>query len=228
MNFTRIALIAAVSAAPTFALAQGFTGAELSAGMMAWSDDTDLGASSYSGGLEFGVISGIGVAADISRHNWRGEEGNSTSYTLHGLYALTNDATVGVFVGQDRRDLGNTDVYGIEGATSISGIEIEGYLGRFDGVLGDGTILGLDGAFAFTDAISATASAGIVNADDSMTSLSLGGEYRFGSGPTVFAEIGRADITGESENFVTIGGRIELGQGTTFGARGLTDILPGF
>lgn len=228
MKFTQTALFAALVAAPVVAFGQGFEGAELSAGMMAWTEDTNLGAASYSGGLEFGVISGIGIALDISRHNWRGEDGNSTTYTLHGLYDVSPAATAGLFVAQDRRDLGNTDIYGLEGATTVSGISVEGYLGRIDGDLGTGTLLGVNGGFAFSDALSATASAGVVNLAESYTSLSLGGEYRFGSGPTVFAEIGRSDLGGDPATSVTLGARIDLGAGTTFGARGITDILPGF
>lgn len=230
MTFLRLAAATAVVFLPHAALAQGFEGAELSAGMLAYTEDTNLGASSYAGGLEFGLIAGIGVGADIARHTWRGEDGNSTSYTLHGMYDVTPDATAGLFIGQDRRDLGNTDLYGLEGATSIAGIGIEGFAGRFDGDLGTGTMLGLNGAFAFSDALAATASVGVVNGigDATMNTVALGGEYSFGSGPTVFAEIGQQDLGDDPATFVSLGARIDLGQGTTFGARGLTDLLPGF
>lgn len=229
MIIIRFVAASAAVLAPHLAAAQGFSGAELSAGMLAYTEDTNLGASSYAGSLEFGLFAGIGVGADIARHTWRGEEGNSTSYTLHGMYEVTPDATAGLFVGQDRRDLGETDVYGIEGATSISGIGIEGFVGRYDGDLGTGTMLGLNGAFAFTDALSATAAAGVVNGEGAtMNTVSLGGEYSFGSGPIVYAEVGQQDLGDDPATFISLGARIELGQGTTFGGRGLTDLLPGF
>lgn len=230
MTFLRTLAATAVVFVPHMTLAQGFEGAELSAEMLAYTEDTNLGASSYAGGLEFGIIAGIGVGANIARHNWRGEDGNSTSYTLHGMYDVTSTATAGLFVAQDRRDAGDTDIYGIEGATSLSGIGIEGFLGRYDGTLGTGTMLGVNGAFGFTDALSATASAGIINGEDdiSMSTVSLGGEYSFGTGPTVYAELGQQDLGEDPATFVSVGARIALGQGTTFGGRGLTDLLPGF
>jgi hypothetical protein len=177
---------------------------------------------------EFGIVPGISVAADFAYHGFRGLDGNSSTLTVHGLYDLSPTATVGLFYGQDRRDGGDSDLYGIEGATTLSGISVDGYLGRYEGDLGEGTLLGVNGAFAFTDAISATASAGIVNADENWKRLSIGGEYQFGNGPTVFAEVGKFDGDVDGENFISIGARIELGQGTTFGPRGITEILPGF
>lgn len=228
MKISSSVIAAAFAALPSLALAQGFVGAELSGSMMAYSSDTDLGETTYNGGLEFGIVPGLSVAADFAYHGFRGLDGNSSTLTVHGLYDLTPTATVGLFYGQDRRDAGDSDLYGIEGATTLSGIQVEGYLGQFDGDIGQGTLLGVNGAFAFTDAISATASAGIVNGDENWKRLSIGGEYQFGNGPTVFAEVGKYDGDVDGENFISIGARIELGQGTTFGPRGITEILPGF
>lgn len=230
MNFTQAALAAIVIFAPTIGLAQGFEGAELSAGILAYSDDTDLGETNYHGGLEFGITPLIGVGADFHYNGFRGRDENSTGFTLHGLYGLNDTATLGLFFGQDRRDDGTTDVYGIEGAAFLPGAEVQGYLGQFDGWMGAGTMIGVDGSFAFTDSIAAIGSAGVVNFDEaeSTSRLSLGGEYRFAGGPAVFAELGRIDDGTGNENFLAIGGRIELGQGTTFGPRGIAGIIPGF
>ncbi len=228
MKISSIVFASAFAAVPTLTLAQGFVGAEISGSMLAYSSDTDMGETNYNGGLEFGIVPGISVAADFAYHGFRGLDGNSSTLTVHGLYDLSPTATVGLFYGQDRRDGGDSDLYGIEGATTLSGISVDGYLGRYEGDLGEGTLLGVNGAFAFTDAISATASAGIVNADENWKRLSIGGEYQFGNGPTVFAEVGKFDGDVDGENFISIGARIELGQGTTFGPRGITEILPGF
>ncbi|MCC7319598.1 MAG: hypothetical protein IT542_01330 [Rubellimicrobium sp.] len=228
MAYAQRAFIAALLVAPTVTLAQGFSGAELSAGMMAWSEDTNLGASSYAGGVGFDLVAGIGVEADISRHNWRGVEGNSTAYTLHATYGIVPGTTIGVFAGQDRREAGDSTLYGIEGATTLGGFDLSGYLGQVDGASGTGSILGLDASFAFSDALAATARAGVVDDGTSMSSIALGGEYRFGQGPVVFAQVGRSDESGTAATYVTLGGRIELGDGTAFGPRGLTDVIPGF
>lgn len=228
MKITTTVFAAALVAVPSVTFAQGFVGAELSGSMMAYSSDTDLGETMYNGGLEFGIVPGLSVAADFAYHGFRGLDGNSSTLTVHGLYDLTQTATVGLFYGQDRRDAGDSELYGIEGATTLSGIAVDGYLGQFDGDMGTGMLLGVNGAFAFTDAISATASAGIINGDENWKRISIGGEYQFGNGPTVFAEVGKYDGDVDGENFISIGARIELGQGTTFGPRGITEILPGF
>lgn len=230
MNFTQTAFAVVALCAPTIGMTQGFTGAELSAGILAYSDNSDLGETTYHGGLEFGITPRIGVGADFHYNGFRGLDENSTGFTLHGIYGLNDMATLGLFLGQDRRDDGTTDVLGVEGAADLSGVAVQGYLAQFDGWMGQGTMIGVDGSFAFTDSISAIGSAGVVNFDeaDSTSRLSLGGEYRFAGGPAVFAELGRIDDGSGNENFLAIGGRLELGNGTTFGPRGITGIIPGF
>jgi len=53
------------------ATAQGFKGAELSAEILAFTEDTDLGETTYEGSVEFGVFGGFSVAADLSYHGFR-------------------------------------------------------------------------------------------------------------------------------------------------------------
>lgn len=228
MKFLQSTAILAFVALPGLAGAQGFTGAELSAGVIAYADDTDFGATSYAGGAQFAIIPGLAAGANISRHNLRGEDGNSTSFTLHGLYELGPDFTAGLFIGQDLRDAGDTDFYGAEVAARISGIEVESFFGRYEGQIGEGTMIGLDGDFLLTNEIAAIGRAALVNGREDMTSVAVGGEYRFYQGPAVYAEIGRSDFDGNGDTFIAVGAKIDLGSGTAFSGRGITDIFPNF
>lgn len=227
-TFLHSAAAVALLAIPAAASAQGFTGASLEAGVLAYTNDTDFGATSYAGGAEFGIIPGLAVGADIARHNLRGEDGNATAFTLHGLYGLGPDFTAGLYIGQDRRDAGNTDFYGAEVAMRISGIEAEGFFGRYEGQIGEGTMVGIDGAFLLTNEFSATGRAALVNGPEDMTSVSVGGEYRFYQGPALFAEVGRSNFDGNGDTFIAVGAKIDIGSGTSFSGRGITDIFPNF
>lgn len=228
MTFTRMTLLAALAVVPVTGHAQGFEGAELSAGILAYSDDRDMGETSYAAGLQFGITPGIAVGAAFAYHGFRAGDDDSTGFTLRGLYGLTPGVTLGLFAAQDRRAGEATDIYGIEAATDVGGIAVEGWLGRMDGAMGDGTLFNLAGSYAFGGPFAATAEFGVVNIDDSARRIALGGEYRFDGGPSVFAQIGQSDADGGDETFLSIGARIELGSGTTFGARGPNAILPGF
>jgi hypothetical protein len=72
-------------------------------------------------------------------------------------------------------------------------------------------------------------------ADMDATRLAVGGAYRFGDGgPSLFGQIGRLSVVDgvddSAETFVTLGAKLAIGpnQGTTFGSRGLFEVLSGF
>lgn len=228
MKIFHTTAVAAFVMLPGLAAAQGFTGADLSASMLGLTSDTNVGAASYEGGLQFGIVPGIAIEADIARHNFRGEDGNSSSYTLHATYDIGFETTAGIYIGQDKRDAGNTDVYGIEGASAFGGVEVNGFFGRYDGTFGTGTMMGVNGAFPLTAEFTATGRAGLVNGVDDMTSAAIGGEYQVFGGPSIFAEVGRSDFDGNGDTFVTLGAKIAVGNGTTFSGRGITDLFPNF
>ena len=213
----------------TSALAQGFSGAEISAEIGARTDDFDLGSTLYAGGAEFGFTPNIGIAAGFSNYGLRGLDGSGSGYSLHGLYRMGNGIALGLFLGRDTLQDTDYDFAGVEAATNLSGLSVEGYFGQYQGG-GEGSFLGVEAAYLLQRGIEISGSFDTVAGDTERTRLALGGAYRFGNGPQVFAELGTMDDAGDGGTFLTLGAKIGLGPngGTTFGQRGLLQSLGGF
>ncbi|NCQ36414.1 hypothetical protein GW813_15360, partial [bacterium] len=209
------------------AFAQGFTGAELSGQALAFSETNDIGQTAYRAAAEFGITRGIGVAADLGYYGFPVLGSNETSLGLHGVYGLNNDLALGMFYTRDSLDGGSVDSYGIEGATSVVGAQVEGYFGMIDGLTGGNAMFGVSGSYDITPAISATAGFGAISGDNSRNRASIGGQYQISGGPAVFAELGRLTEAGDSSGFLSLGASIAIGPqgGTTFGSRSIYDIL---
>lgn len=221
------------------ASAQEFKGAEVSAEILGYTDDSDLGETTYRGSLEFGVFGGFGVQADLAFHDSRTIDLGARTATIHALYDAFSLATLGLFYSRDEVDSdgleGSVNIWGIEGGRSFGMAGVEGYVGFLDGEGDDGQLAGVEGTYDITRNISAIGSADILMGDSEATRLAVGGAYRFGEGgPSLFGEIGRVsvDAGGEdsAETFVTLGARLALGRndGTTFGSRSLFEVLSGF
>lgn len=232
----RAALLAAFPVAG-LAQAQEFRGAEISGEVLAYTDDSELGETTYRGSLEFGVLGGFGVQADLAFHDARTIDFGSRAFTLHASYDAFGVGTIGAFYARDtvegsgaapERDVA---LYGLEGAKALGGAAVEGYAGIFSGDGMEGQAFGLEGGYDLTGAITLTGSAAFVSGDVEASRLSIGGQYRFGQGPAVFAEVGRLDGSAEEDAaaFVTLGARLAIGpnDGTTFGGRGLYEVLSG-
>lgn len=223
-----IALAAVAAAFATGAQAQGFTGAEISAEALAFSDNSDFGQTTYRGSLEFNVFDGFSVAGDLNYYGFRGFGGNSTGATLHGLYSLGPDTAVGLFYGQDWTDTDTLDHYGLEGSTSFGAAGVQGFVGMVNGAVDDATMLGVSGTYDLGNVFTATADFGVVDADSgSTTRASIGGEMTLFNGPQVYAELGQISGDTTDETFISLGARIAIGpqSGTTFDSRGLYEIL---
>lgn len=218
---------AALVAIPGFVTAQGFEGAQLSASHTLTPSDRSFGATSYAGGIQIGLFSGISVELDFAVHDWRGFSGKGRAVTLHGLYELFPETVVGVYAAeQNLSSLGKITTWGIEGTTQMGALGLEGYLGRYDSGARTGSTLGVDVSYALGDAFSLTAGASSIDATTHIATYSVGGEYQFGNGPVVFADIGRQSSDGSSGTFVSLGARIDLGSGITFGSRSIPDMIP--
>lgn len=210
------------------AAAQGFEGAELSAEVLGFTDDFGSGQTAYRGAVEVDAFMGIGLAADLSYQGFRGIGSDNRNLTLHAMYDL-GGATAGGFWSRDSLDDDEAiTTYGVEGATTFGGAQVEGYAGRIDGDLDDGTMVGVDASFGVMG-IGVTAGLGRIDVNGAeATRLSAGAEYALGLGPTLYGEVGR--VSGEeSETYLSLGARIAIGpnRGTTFGSRGLFDAVPG-
>lgn len=214
--------------------AQGITGGTIGVEVDAQSDLSDIGGTTYFGGIEYGINRDFSIAADLSSYSFDSISNDVTSATVHGIYHLSDSASVGLFLGQDRNDGATADVYGIEGGTEFMGGTVEGFVGMVDGA-SDATIFGIDGNYDWSDAISFTGSAAFGNYDDGNSSkFSVGASYTIANGPDLYAEIGSATAeaggVSDSDTFIGIGARINFGaaRGTTFDQRSLFEILPQF
>jgi hypothetical protein len=219
------------------ASAQEFRGGEIAVEVLTFADDDDLASTSYRGAMEFGVFGDFGAAADLSFQNFGDDEG-VRSFTLHGLYDLFGIATTGAFISRDSNDSGAALAYGLEAGRSLGGADVQGFVAFVDGEDANYRVLGAEGSYDLTSSISLNGSVTALGGDGGgFSRFALGGEYRFGgSGPAVFAELGRRSVDdataglGATSNYIGIGARLAIGpnRGTTFDGRGLSELVSGF
>ena len=236
MMFKLVAGATALAMTAGVATAQGFSGAELSAEVFNFSDNDDISQTTYRGSAEFGIAAGFGVAADLSYYDV-GETDGVRNGTVHVLYDALQFATIGAFYARDSNDDFTGNTLGIEAQRSFGGFGVEAHAGHGDEDGSDYQLYGLDGTYDLSSAISLKGSAALVAGEDSDVSrLSIGGEYRFGVGPAVYAEVGRVnteeDASGDDNGstFIGFGARIAIGpnRGTTFDPRGPLEAITGF
>ncbi|EYD73502.1 hypothetical protein Rumeso_04623 [Rubellimicrobium mesophilum DSM 19309] len=231
--------VLAASVTAGAAAAQEFKGAEVSAEILGYTDDSDLGETTYRGSLEFGVFDAFGIQADLAFHDSRTIDLGARTATIHVVYDALEFATVGLFYSHDEVDDegidGSANLYGIEAGRSFGMAGGEAYFGFLDGEGEDGQVAGIEGTYDVTRNISIIGSADLLFADTDAARLSIGGSYRFGDGgPSLFGQVGRLGlddgVDDSAETFVTLGAKLAIGpdQGTTFGSRGLFEILSGF
>lgn len=229
--FLRSAPAVALMALASPVLAQGFTGGELTIDAYAFSEGDDPTGTNYSGALEYSVNRSISVAGAISVYDFSLLDESVTNVTLHGIYHLSDEASVGAFVGNESSGDDDVSFYGIEGGYETGQFEVEGYIAAYDND-DDSTVLGLSGAYQFNDTISGIANIGFGSiGDQDYTRLSAGAEYEFIAGPSVYAEIGSISSDEVDSTFIGLGASIQFGaeRGTTFDRRGAFEsINPGF
>lgn len=222
--FSKVGITAvAICAMATPIWAQGFSGGELSIDVYALSDGDDLASTNYSGALEYAITSQISVAASVSIYDYGLLDDSVNNLTLHGIYALNRETSVGVFIGTESLSGEDVTLYGLEGAYSAGALDVEGYIGFYDEDA-DASIVGLSGAYQITGNIAAIGTIGFGDvAGDSVNRYSLGAEYEFNAGPSVFAEIGSLSVGDADDTFIGLGASIEFGgnDGVTFDRRGL-------
>jgi hypothetical protein len=212
------------------ALAQGFEGAQITLETLAYSNDGSFGATSYEGGLQFGLWRNFGIEGDLAYYgnDAFGLDGrNATGHLIYGINPISN---AGLFFAQDSSDGTTASLYGLEGMAAFGGTQIEGYLGKVDGDLADGTIFGADGFVTLGRAVSLTASYDQVELDGSYNRFGLGAQYQLAVGPLLYAEAGKISGNATDDNFLSLGVTLAIGpnQGTTFQPRSVFNVLQGF
>ncbi len=229
------AAVLAAAAGSVQAQGFGFSGGEISAEALAYSDGGDIGSTAYSGALEFSINRNISVAVDLGFYGLQTLDLQADTATIHGIYQLSDTVSLGAFYGRDQLEGSNATVIGIEGGTEFAGAAVEGYFAQLDGAGDNATLLGVSGEYGISDSISALGSFNIADLGDASSNrLAIGGQYAIASGPELWAEVGTMKIddgsSASNDTFLSIGARIEFGaaRGTTFGRRSLFETGTGF
>ena len=231
MNIKPILWAVGMTALPLPALAQGFTGGELTLDATAFGEGDNPSAVSYSGALEYAINRSFSVAGDLSVYDFSLLGDEITNVTLHGIYHLGQQSSVGVFVGQDSFDDDDATFLGLEGGYEAGPLAVEGYVALYDND-DDTTVLSIDGTYDLNGQFAAIGRLGYADFDDqSFVRISAGAEYDFANGPTVYAELGNVSGDNDSSAFISLGASVEFGaaRGTTFDRRSIFEaIQPGF
>jgi len=227
------AVLTAVSltALSTPAMAQGFSGGELTLDAYAFAEGSDPTGVNYSGALEYSLSRNFSVAGAVSVYDFSLLSESVTNVTLHGIYHVNDQSSVGLFLGNDSSDSGDASFFGLEGGFEANQLSVEGYAAIYDDS-DDSTVVGISGDYRISDTVSAIGTLGFGDVSgDSYNRLSAGAEYDFQQGPSVYAEVGQVSGGGTDSGFIGIGASIEFGaaRGTTFDRRGIFETInPGF
>ncbi len=219
---------AIVAALSTSVSAQQFAGGELTIDAYTYDESGFSSTVDYSVALEYATNRNIGFAFDLAHYDFSIVDNSITTFTVHSIYHLNDQASVGFIIGNDfgENSTGGT-FYGFEGGFESNRLSGEGYFAIYDNDE-NSSVLGLSGAYQITDSVSAIADLGIGDiADTDITRVSAGAEYDFSNGPTVYAEIGNVDLDETSSSFIGIGASVQFGaaRGTTFDRRGVSETL---
>ncbi len=231
MKIISTSLVVVLLASPTFA--QEITGGSLAVEGLGFSEGDNSTSVNYQGAIEYGINRNWSIAADVASYDHSLLSGDGGNLTLHLMYHLSEDATVGVFRSADALDIDGQafgeGLTGIEAGYEMGQFEGEGFVGFYDSEgdeslvsLSGGTLFGASGGYAFNDSITATAKVGLLNSDVvEVTSFSAGAEYAFDVGPILYAELGKVNTDNLDSTFVGLGAKINFGaeRGTTFDIR---------
>lgn len=205
MSYKILTSAALVLAAATPAFAQEIAGASVGAIYTSVLDsDVDSDLSSLKAGIELALPGPFSLGGNIATFNDSAIDDTGFNATLHGMYMLSADASVGLFLSRDTEGDFDYDTWGVEGGGAVRGTSFEAYYGVIDGLTSDPDIdtsmAGVSVAFAagrdFAITLgydSVTASSGTVSS--SVGTTTLGGAYQFAGGPSIFAEFGQVSLS---------------------------------
>lgn len=232
------AILASTLALSTSAASAQVTGGYLGAEVLSYNEDGIDASVSYSGGLEYAFNRNWSIAANLEGFDQGLLSNAGGNLTLHVMYHLNEEATIGLFRGADALDGDVTatgqGLTGIEAGYEIGKIEGEGFFAIYDDEegadyieeLSGATLVGASGEYAITDQISATAAFGFLSSDtEDASSFSAGASYTFVAGPSLYAEVGQTSVGDEDSTFIGIGANVAFGadRGTTFDIRSAFD-----
>ena len=232
MSYKAVLAAAVVSVVSVPVVAQGISGGQLGIEYNAPTDGSDFGGTTYSGGLEYSINRKFAVGVDLSGYKPDNIDTDFTSATVHGIYHLSDTASAGVFVGRDKDDGANVNLYGLEGGTEFMGGTVGGYIGKADGETADGTLFGVDGVYALQNGFSVIGDFDSQSIEgNSASQISVGGQYDLNGGPSFYAKVGSVNADGrDDQTFISIGAEVAFGakRGTTFDQRSTFESLGGY
>ncbi|MES2666625.1 MAG: hypothetical protein V4712_11025 [Pseudomonadota bacterium] len=216
------------------AIAQEVTGGALAFSHSALLDDSSLSKTGIDGQIVVGFGPSIAFQVDLGFNRLNFIDETTSNLTLHSIYNVTDQTSLGLFVGADRVAGESLDFVGFEVGQQAASFDIEAYVGYGEDAGISGTIGGVSGRYAVSDSFGV--GGGLEHGDIgglNVTRLSLKGDYAVAPKLALTAEIGTLDGSGfgasGSEAFVGLGGKFTFGdgRGATFGKRGLINLLPG-
>lgn len=230
----------ALALTATSLAAQGFSGATITLDHQTFSDLDNFDSTRLSGSFEYDLGSGFAVAADLGLISFTDFDEDLTILTVHGIYAVSPDARVGLFIGRESSDILEIDAYGVEGAYDFSGFGVQGYVGA--GEVADGffsndfDLLGVSADYALGNGVFFKASYDELTVQDigvsiTYSSTQVGGGYALSSGISAEASFGQFEFTGGGspveQDFIKISLSYGFGAqgGTTFDTVGFFETL---
>lgn len=193
---------------------------------------------SLEGAMSFGFGDRFGAQADLAldRFNAEGEYGQSLA--AHGALAISPLTHVGVFAGYETAGDADVTFFGGEVAVETGVTAIEGYVlaGTEHDSGAEGTVWGLEGHQGITPQLDlgGRLNLGSFGDDVDVTRIGVTAGYRLGPAARIEAELGTADVDVQGlgrrdDAYLGVQATFTFGpgQGSTFGRRGLLDIIPG-
>lgn len=226
------AALCLMAAAP--ALSQQVTGGSLSLSHSAFVDETRVAKTALAGSVELGFSRSFSVQADLGFTDLNAVSETATTFTLHGVYHLSDTTSAGLFLGVDSVAGESEEFVGLEFGHQVGRSGFEAYVARAeeDGI--SGTMIGLSTRYEMGN------SGGIgVSLDRAAvegiraTRYSLNGDLTVADGMKLFGEVGalHGSVGGasDSEGYVKLGAKFTFGakRGTTFGQRSILNVIPG-
>lgn len=233
MSFTRLAgLAGALALLPLTAQAE-FAGGRATLSHSTFTEDTDLAKSTAAARLEWDY-GRFGYQLDLGLSGLHALDDTALNFTSHLVYHLNTGASVGLFYGWDKV-VGSEDFFGVELASEVGRVEVEGYVAMIDQTGSNGTLLGLSGHMPLNERFGLGLSLDHINADTlaDATRLGLSGDYAVGEKTRLFAEVGLVDgddgKTSISDPYVKLGADFSFGAkgDTSFGSRSIFNFIPG-
>lgn len=230
-----ISTLLILTASTTAAQAFEVTGGEVELAYSAFTDDSDFAKTALQGAVELGFNQRFGMQIDLGLHGFNGISDTATNLTLHGLYHVSDQTSIGLFYGQERLDGESVSLLGFEAGQEAAKFDGEVFVAIGEEEDLTVRLMGLSGRYAVSDKFGLGGSLQRADLEGGLdiTRLGVKADMALGQSTSAFIEVGSLsgsiDGSSGSETFVGIGADLKFGaaRGATFGKRGLFQMIPG-